>query len=306
MYGGATLEHWDTDTWEWNGSRWIRLSVPGPGPRAAFRMVYDSHRRVVVLLGGIGPPRTDGQPQEYLNDTWLWDGTAWRRARVEGPAGRRDYSMAFDSRRGIVLLYGGAAGGGPTTQRFADLWEWNGTTWKDIPQRTPTPGHRYVSAMAYDAARDRTVLYGGYGCVDANQQCDVFGDTWDYLFNGVSQGTAWSQPGFDASAWPAGTSELGIGDNDESTIIGPITTPTPITAYFRRTFEITDLSTVTALTMDVVRDDFRRSPDLADPPQHKGKSAAGDESPQAGQGIWPATRKRAAYKGLLIDSGLSH
>lgn len=180
MYGGATPARWDTDTWEWNGSSWMKLSVPGPGQRAAFRMVYDSHRRVVVLFGGIGPPRADGQPQEYLNDTWLWDGSTWRRASVEGPAGRRDYSMAFDSRRGIVLLYGGAAGSGPTTQRFADLWEWNGTVWKQVPQRTPTPGHRYVSAMAYDAARDRTVLYGGYSCANENRQCDVFGDTWEW------------------------------------------------------------------------------------------------------------------------------
>lgn len=180
MYGGATPERWDADTWEWNGSSWMRLSVPGPGRRAAFRMVYDSHRRVVVLFGGIGPPRADEQPQEYLNDTWLWNGSTWRRASVEGPAGRRDYAMAFDSRRGVVLLYGGAAGSGPTTQRFADLWEWDGTVWRQVPQRMPTPGHRYVSAMAYDAARDRTVLYGGYSCADENQQCGVFGDTWEW------------------------------------------------------------------------------------------------------------------------------
>ena len=187
MYGGATPERWDTDTWEWNGSSWKKLSVPGPGQRAAFRIVYDSHRRVVVLFGGVGPPRADGQAQEFLNDTWLWNGSAWHRASVDGPAGRRDYSMTFDSRRGIVLLYGGAAGSGSTTQRFADLWEWNGTAWKEVLQRAPTPGHRYVSAMGYDAARDRTVLYGGYSCATQNQQCDVFGDTWEW------DGTQWTR-----------------------------------------------------------------------------------------------------------------
>lgn len=82
-----------------------------------------------------------------------------------------------------------------------------------------------------------------------------YGVDWDYLFNGVNQGTTWMQPGFDASTWPSGTAELGIGDGDEATLIGPATAPTPITAYFRRVFEVNDLSNVTGLTLDVVRDD---------------------------------------------------
>ena len=38
-------------------------------------------------------------------------------------------------------------------------------------------------------------------------------------------------------------------------MIGPTTTPTPVTAYFLKTFEVNDLSTVSGLTLDVVRDD---------------------------------------------------
>ena len=188
MYGGATGSRWDTDTWEWDGSAWKRLAVPGPGPRAAFRMVYDSERRVVVLFGGIGPPKGDGQAQEYLGDTWIWNGTAWRQVSVSGPPGRRDYSIAFDERRGAVLLYGGAAGSGPATRRFDDMWQWDGGTWRQIPLRDATPGHRYVSAMAYDRARDRTVLYGGYTC-DRTRQCGVAGDTWEW------DGMAWLRVG---------------------------------------------------------------------------------------------------------------
>ena len=144
-------------------------------------MVYDSHRREVVLFGGAGPPRGDGQPQEFLGDTWIWNGTSWRKANTPtAPAGRRDYSMSFDSRRGVVLLYGGAAGAGASTRRFEDMWQWDGTTWTEIPMRTPNPGHRYVSAMAYDPARDRTVLYGGYSCGPDGERCSVFSDTWEW------------------------------------------------------------------------------------------------------------------------------
>ena len=189
MYGGATGSRWDTDTWEWDGSVWKRLTVAGPGPRAAVRMVYDSERRVVVLFGGIAPPKGNGAPQDYLGDTWIWNGTAWRRASENGPPGRRDYSMAFDERRGVVLLYGGAAGSGPATRRFDDMWQWDGETWREIPLRAPTPGHRYVSAMAYDRARDRTVLYGGYTCDRETRDCGVVDDTWEW------DGTGWVRMG---------------------------------------------------------------------------------------------------------------
>ena len=179
MYGGAVGSRWDTSTWEWDGSVWTRLDVAGPGPRAAFRMVYDGKRRVVVLFGGLGPPDGDGR-QRYLADTWEWNGVAWRKASDGGPPGRRDYSIAFDERRGVVLLYGGGAGSGPAPQRLDDMWQWDGETWREIPRRAPTPGHRYVSAMAYDRARDRTVLYGGYTCDRDTSQCGVADDTWEW------------------------------------------------------------------------------------------------------------------------------
>ncbi len=186
MYGGAVSGRWDTSTWEWDGSAWKRFDVPGPGPRAALRMAYDAERRVVVLFGGAAPPSGDGR-QEYLGDTWTWNGREWRRVAATGPAARRDYSMTYDARRGLVLLYGGAAGTGADTRRFDDMWAWDGRTWRELVLRAPTPGHRYVSAMAYDARRDRTVLYGGYSCERGANQCGVRDDTWEW------DGTAWTR-----------------------------------------------------------------------------------------------------------------
>jgi hypothetical protein len=69
--------------------------------------------------------------------------------------------MVFDERRGVVWLYSGAAAhkGAP----LSDMWQWNGTRWSEVALTGPTPGHRYQPVMVYDAARDRTVLYGGIG-----------------------------------------------------------------------------------------------------------------------------------------------
>lgn len=52
------------DTWEWDGSHWSRTAVDGPTPRNGAAMIYDDHRRRIVLFGGPGPS----------NETWEWDG----------------------------------------------------------------------------------------------------------------------------------------------------------------------------------------------------------------------------------------
>ena len=64
---------------------------------------------------------------------------------------------------------------------FADTWVWDGTEWT---QESDTgPSRRRAHAVAYDALRERIVLFGGYdGPADA-----VLGDTWEW------DGTAWMQ-----------------------------------------------------------------------------------------------------------------
>lgn len=78
------------------------------------------------------------------------------------------HAMAFDAKRGVVLLYG---------DRAADagvLWAWDGATW--TAHRGAGPGLRRHIKLAYDAARDRTVMYGGY---DDNGR-DIYADTWEW------------------------------------------------------------------------------------------------------------------------------
>lgn len=86
--------------------------------------------------------------------------------------------------------------------------------------------------------------------------------SWKYLATGVNLGTAWRNGGYNANTWPSGTAEFGYGDGDEATEIPIIDidsgTPgiqKPATCYFRRTFNVTNHSEITALTLAVEYDD---------------------------------------------------
>ena len=73
--------------------------------RNYHRMTYDEHRGVVVLFGGynlfLDVPS--------LDDLWEWDGIDWHQVPTVGlkPAARRDFSMAYDSIRGVHVVFGG-------------------------------------------------------------------------------------------------------------------------------------------------------------------------------------------------------
>ena len=61
-----------SDMWVWNGRSWSLLRASHtPPPRLSMSIVYDSHRRQLVVFGGL-----DGADRP-LGDTWIWDGSTW-------------------------------------------------------------------------------------------------------------------------------------------------------------------------------------------------------------------------------------
>ncbi|MBS0197449.1 MAG: immunoglobulin domain-containing protein [Planctomycetes bacterium] len=77
--------------------------------------------------------------------------------------------MAYDSRRGVTVLFGGIYG-----LENGETWEWNGASWT---QRVVSgPSARYYHAMAYDSARGVTVLFGG--TAGSRETWEWNGTTW--------------------------------------------------------------------------------------------------------------------------------
>ncbi|SUZ84360.1 uncharacterized protein METZ01_LOCUS37214 [marine metagenome] len=77
------------------------------------------------------------------------------------------------------------------------------------------------------------------------------GATWSYLDDATDQGTAWQAASFDDSSWSTGPAELGFTEGDEATLIQSGAT----TYYFRHSFSVADLGDISALTVNLKRDD---------------------------------------------------
>src|SRR5262249_16298554 len=76
---------------------------------------------------------------------------------TSGPPVLFGHAMAYDSSRGVTVLFGGYLGASVLS---GQTWEWDGSTWTQRVVSGP-PGLMYP-AMAYDSARGVTVLFGGY------------------------------------------------------------------------------------------------------------------------------------------------
>lgn len=209
-----------SDTWEWDGSNWTKVSDTGPSPRVHLNMAYDRARGRIVLYGGFSLAT-----MTELRDIWEWTGTTWSQQAVGGPASTVARGVAYDDKAGALILFSATTGSGASTVHM-DVWNgsvlvrlpspapdcvgalsplgaslggffsagwcqsantfrsdlWNGSEWSTVGGNQPSA--RMAHAMAYDRDRDRVVLYGG----EAMPSGAPLSDTWEF------NGTAWTQP----------------------------------------------------------------------------------------------------------------
>ncbi|MBI4872143.1 MAG: hypothetical protein HY814_11315 [Candidatus Riflebacteria bacterium] len=173
LFGGLGSNGLASDTWEWNGSRWVeRTPLPGapnPPPRTGHAMACDQSRGEVVLFGGVGMDSTGGAQsiggQWVLGDTWVWDGRGWmRRSPSAAPSRRYSAAMTYDTSRQRVLLFGGTQYEGSITGETSlnDTWEWSGSNWEARTPLSTSPPKRYGHSLTYDPVRGEAVLFGGW------------------------------------------------------------------------------------------------------------------------------------------------
>ena len=165
------------NTWEWDGTAWHKIDVAGPPARQAHVMVFDARRNVVVLFGGAGVAPQGQQPARYT-DTWEYDGRSWTEIGVSGPSSRMAAGATFDSKRGVVVMFGGFG----ADSVLGDTWTYDGHGWRRVA--TSGPDARGMGYLAYDHNRERVVMFGG-----RKGWPNDLNDTWEW------DGTVWKKIG---------------------------------------------------------------------------------------------------------------
>jgi hypothetical protein len=145
-------------------------------------MAFDPTSGDLVLFGG-SPPT--GSNNQYLSDTWLWDGITWQQSSATGPVGRIEPAMATNPATSTVVMFGGITNVPPgVSHDLNDTWEWFNGNWVQRTSAT-SPSPRYQAGLAYSPADFGLVLFGGYDFSGANPI--TYNETWRW--NGVT----WTQ-----------------------------------------------------------------------------------------------------------------
>ena len=108
------------------------LSLPAQVPAARNSHAMASSPAGVVMFGGASSaePRLRGH-------ALAMDGCRMAASRRRRMSSRNLPAMAVDTRRGVVVLYGGTGIGSGT--RYGDTWEWDGSRWRNVTSALPDP-----------------------------------------------------------------------------------------------------------------------------------------------------------------------
>ncbi|MCH6256528.1 lamin tail domain-containing protein [Puniceicoccaceae bacterium K14] len=256
-----------------NGSR---ADNPGPG-NIMGALMSQAHPEFMMYLadriqmhyfqgGALSPNRMVARLQKHIDATelsFLAESARWGYRTPESWRSYQDNLLENDlpSRAGTMISAYRSAGlypsiDAPSMNQFGgnvdagfELKITNplgGTTYFTINGEDPRLTGGAVNSKATALVEDAT------GNVLVSK-----GSDWRYLDDGSNQGTAWRGSFFNDSSWSVGTAELGYGDGDENTTVsyGSNSNNKHITTYFRKTIEVENVSSLSGLTLELMRDD---------------------------------------------------
>lgn len=178
LAGGSTpLEDGDTsgffnDLWAFDGARWTSLGESGI-EMSCMRLAADAKGRIHSFGGFTGSP---------LGALRVLEGDVWKALGDHPEILAGEPGFVFDSQRNCFVVFGGPCSPGET---LADTWEFDGRDWRRA--EVASPPARDGHAMAFDAKRGRTVVFGGVGKPREEGPRAPMSDTWEF------DGTTWTE-----------------------------------------------------------------------------------------------------------------
>jgi len=171
------------DTWAFDGTSWSQVTSPtSPAGYFSSQMAMDLLGPGVMLFGGAIATSGGG-----LDETWrLVNGTWTQLAPATSPSGRIAHAMVSNINGAGVLMFGGRDA---TGAHVNDTWWWDGVDWTQLATVGPPP--RCCHDLAYDSARDRYVMFGGWANGDLDDTWEWDGSTWTQMFPSLAPTPRW-------------------------------------------------------------------------------------------------------------------
>ncbi|MBL8753030.1 MAG: hypothetical protein JNK15_06970 [Planctomycetes bacterium] len=172
--------------------QWRQLPPIGP---FLCRGMFVEPSGSIVVLGGVA----------QVVRTWRWSGT-WSEIRPDpAPPTRGKPAFAYDTARGVGVLFGGAMLQSPYAGTN-DTWEFDGAAWtlRALPLVPPA---RFGAALGYDPVRQRLVLFGGQSLGAP------LADTWEY------DGVSWVQVATTTAPLPQSSASMAWHDGLQALVL---------------------------------------------------------------------------------------
>jgi hypothetical protein len=151
----------------YDGQRWSPLAVAAAPAVESPALAFHADLGQMVAFGGHA--RTGA-----ARDTWMLEGDVWTRHDGDGPPALETPHMVYDAaRRQLVLV-------GITTRAYfskdpevMETWLFRSGAWSRASSPV-APSRRLHFGLAYDPARQSTVLFGGQA------PGHLLSDTWEF------------------------------------------------------------------------------------------------------------------------------
>lgn len=159
-------------TWEESASQWLVRPADAPVSGNLELHYAPSLGRMLGVYNQSASP--------WPLQLFSFDGDRWESiAATNTPTGRGDANFVWDPVRNQLVMFGGVDGWFGTL--LDETWVFDGVDWA---LRTPAvrPPGRTLAAMAFDLARQRALMVGGY-----SPNTGILSDTWEW------DGASWTQ-----------------------------------------------------------------------------------------------------------------
>ncbi len=186
-----------------------QLPHPVPPTRTHAYTIHDPLRRRMIVFGGQHGYNTYGDA--YLNDVWAYsfDTHTWSALTAENaaPSPRGGGAAVWDSKLDRMILLCGRGNAGVL---FNEVWSLSLSGiphWDQLVPSGAAPLKRWLNGAAYDAPRNRILMFGGDGGLPA--------ELWELDLSGSTP--VWGQ--LTTSGGPAGISSLGLIDSTRNRLV---------------------------------------------------------------------------------------